>query len=98
MTFDRPVTVRLSVRPQHLTSNFRMAPRVVEAPVGVPPGFRAEDYLGLPELEGDVTIPEAAERMGVTGEEIIRMAMRFLLAYRVVGARVYVRPAIVEMR
>jgi hypothetical protein len=59
-----------------------------------PPGFRAEDYLGIPELDGYVTLPEAAERMGVSEEEIVDMARRFLLTYRTVGTRTYIRPAI----
>jgi hypothetical protein len=62
-----------------------------------PPGFRAEDYLGIPELEGFVTVPEAAERMGVTEEEVGALALpTFALAYQVMGRTVYVRPAIIE--
>ena len=60
-----------------------------------PPGFRAEDMLGIPELEGYVTVPEAAERMGVTEEEVVRLVASFALAYQVVGRTAYVRPAIV---
>jgi hypothetical protein len=41
-------------------------------------------------------VAEAAERMGVSEEELVGMARRSLLAYRVVGTTVYVRPAIVE--
>ena len=67
-------------------------PRLTAAPLG----FRAEDYLGIPDLEGYVTIREAAERMGLSEEEVERLAARFVLAYQIVGRTVYVRPAIIE--
>jgi hypothetical protein len=61
-----------------------------------PPGFRAEDVLGIPSAEGFYPLPEAARMLGKTEEEVMEMARRFLLTVRVVGRTLYVRPAIVE--
>ena len=63
-------------------------PTILPRHTAAPPGFRPEDFMDVPELDAYVTIPEAAERMDVTEEQIMNMAMRFLLSYRVIGRTV----------
>jgi hypothetical protein len=59
-----------------------------------PSGWRAEDVLGDPEDEGFVSIKEAARRMNIDQDAVLRLARSGYLLGRWCRGRLLVRPGI----
>lgn len=62
----------------------------------LPPGWRAEDSL-RPQSRGFLPLPQAAEAMGATEDDVIDLARRGLLLAELRGMTLYVQPAIVTV-
>ena len=63
----------------------------------MPPGFRAEDALGVTRSRGFLPRPEAAEAMSLSEDEVVDQVFRGLLEGRLIGSTLYVQPAIVSV-
>ena len=60
----------------------------------LPQGFRAEDVIDSPDLEGFVTVEEAAKRMEISEDELLDLARSAYLLSRWHRGRLLVRPGI----
>jgi hypothetical protein len=59
-----------------------------------PPGFRAEDVIGENDLEGFVSVEEAARRMEISETEVMELARSAFLLSRWNRGRLLVRPGV----